>query len=45
VAQEGERDVQVLARDDAELARELSGLPRLDLVECVDGKPQREEKA
>lgn len=33
VAEEGERDVQVLARDDSELAGQVRVLPRLERVE------------
>ncbi len=43
VSEKSERDVQVIARDDPH-ALQLGALPRLDLVESVAGKPEREEE-
>ena len=43
VAEEGERDVQVGARDDAAVAQ-LAGLPQAQRVEDVLGEPQRAEE-
>src|SRR5581483_7715662 len=44
VAEEGERDVQVVARHDAEAGRERAGLPAREIVEHVVRELQREKE-
>ena len=45
VAEEGERDVQVLARDDADARSLEAALPGLDRVEHASREPQGEKEA
>ena len=43
-AEKCERDVEVIAPDHADTARELSALPALDLIENVSGETERKKE-